>query len=264
LPIPGSPPEQHDAPAPAERGVEGGAQLLDLALAIDEGDGRYQRPSMGFGIGIFGPRAVIAYATEHGLPFWMASGLALRGWALVERGELERGMADLEQGLGSLNATGASLGRSPHLANLAAARARAGRLAEARELLDQCKALVTATSERYQESEIHRLDAELVLAEAGGAGGVPSDARERAEARLHTAIECARRQGARTLELRAATALARLCGRGAKGRQARARLADLLAGFTEGFDTPDLQEARRLVAEAPRTPTSTKSVVRGS
>ena len=54
------------------------------------------------------------------------------------------------------------------------------------------------------------------------------------------------------------TALARICGGGANDRQARARLADLLACFTEGFDTADLQDARRLVAEEPRTPTLAK------
>ena len=156
------------------------------------------------------------------------------------------------------------LGQTPHYAHLAAAKARVGRFGEARELIERCKALVTATGERYYEPEIHRLDAELVLAEAGGADGAPSDARERAEALLHTAIECASRQGARTLELRAMTALARVCGRGAKGRQARARLADLLASFTEGFDTADLQEARRLVAEEPLTSRVAKSVKRRS
>ena len=130
--------------------------------------------------------------------------------------------------------------------------------------MERSKALVVATGERYYEPEIHRLDAELVLAEAGGADGAPSDARARAEALLDTAIECASRQGARTLELRAMTTLARVCGRGAKGRQARARLADLLARFTEGFDTTDLQDARRLVAREPRTPRPAKSGRRGS
>src|SRR5262249_24311210 len=106
----------------------------------------------------------------------------------------------------------------------------------------------TATGERFHESEIHRLDAELILTESGGAGGAPPGARERAEALLHTAVECARRQRALTHELRAVPAPARLCARGAKGRQARTRLAELLASFTEGFDTADLREARRLVA----------------
>jgi adenylate cyclase len=191
--------------------------------------------------------AVIAHATEHGLPYWMPIALELRGWALVERGELERGIGDLERGLGAWTA-GSGLGRSRHLANLAAAKARAGRLDQARALLEECKALATATGERYHEPEIHRLDAELVLAEAGDADRALSDARERAEALLYAASECASRQGARTLELRAMTSLARLGRRGAKARQVRARLAELLARFSEGFDTADLQEPRRLVA----------------
>ena len=208
--------------------------------------------------------AVIAYTTEQGVPFWMPHGLVLRGWALAEQGELQQGIADLEQGLAAMTEMGTDLGRSAHYANLATATARAGRFAEARALIERSKALVVATGERYYESEIYRLDAELVVSEAGGADGAPSDARASAEALLHTAIECASRQGARTLELRATTALARVCGRGAKGRQTRARLADLLASFTEGFDTTDLQEARRLAAEGPRSPTSARSRKKGS
>jgi DNA-binding winged helix-turn-helix (wHTH) protein/predicted ATPase len=200
---------------------------------------------------------VIAHATEQGVPFWMAHAFLLRGWALAAQGDLERGISDIEQGLASMTAMGTSLGRSAHCAHLAAAKSRAGRFAEARELIDRSKMLVAASGERYYEPEIHRLDAELVLAEAR-ADGAPSDARARAEALLHTAVECASRQGARTLELRAMTALARVCGRGAKGEQVRARLTDLLASFTEGFDTADLQEARRLVAQKPRVPTAAK------
>ena len=82
----------------------------------------------------------------------------------------------------------------------------------------------------------------------GGADRAPPGERERAEALLHAAIECAGRQGARTIELRALTALARLCRRGARARQVRTRLVELLACFSEGFETADLQEPRRLVA----------------
>ena len=193
-------------------------------------------------------KAVIAYATEQGVPFWIAHGLLLRGWALAQQGDLERAIADTEEGLASMTAMETGLGRTAHYAHLAAAKGRAGRFAEARELMERSKALVTATGERYHEPEIHRLDAELILAEAGGADAAPSSARQRAEAALDVAVDCARRQGARTLELRATTALARLCRRGAKGRQARARLAELLSSFGEGFDTADLQEPRRLLA----------------
>jgi predicted ATPase len=191
--------------------------------------------------------AVIAYATEQGVRFWVAHGLLLRGWAFAQQGDLERGIADTEEGLALMTTMETGLGRTAHYAHLAAAKARAGHFAEARELMECSKALVTATGERYHEPEIHRLDAEMVLAEAGGARSAPAKVRERAAQLLHEAIECARRQGARTLELRAATTLARLRGRGAKGRQARARLAELLASFVEGFDTADLQDAQRLL-----------------
>lgn len=190
--------------------------------------------------------AVIAYSTEQQVPFWMAHGLLLRGWALTERGELGRGIADIEEGLASMSAMSA-LGRTAHSANLAAAKARCGDLIAARELMESVKALVDATGERYYQPEIHRLDAELVLAEAGRSERVPAKTRTRADALLHAAVECAQQQGARTMELRATTMLARL--HGAKAREVRARLAELLAGFTEGAGTADVEDARRLLAE---------------
>jgi adenylate cyclase len=196
--------------------------------------------------------AAIAHANEKGLPYWISIALELRGAALVERGELERGIADLEQGLASWT-EGANLGRCRHLAHLAAAKTRVGRLGEARELLEQSKALIAATGERYHEAEIKRLDAELVCAEAGGIDEASPDARSRVETLLRDAIECAQRQGARTLELRATTTLVRLCRDRAEGPQARARLVELLAPFSEGFDTADLREARELVEESPRS-----------
>ncbi len=191
--------------------------------------------------------AVIAYSSEQGVPFWKAHGQLLRGWALAERGEVERGISDIEQGLASMTEMETLLGRSAHYAHLAAAMARAGRLAEARELVERSKAHIAVSGERYHEPEIHRIDAELVLAEAGGADGAASEARERAEERLRAAIACASRQGARTLELRATTSLARIRGRGAKGRRTRAQLSELVESFTEGFHTPDLAEARDLL-----------------
>lgn len=192
--------------------------------------------------------AVIAYSTEQEVPFWTAHGLLLRGWALAERGELTRGILEIEQGLASMAAIESGLGRTAHHAHLAAARARAGDVAEARELMETAKALVASTGERYHEPEIHRLDAELVLAEAGGLGRASARARDRAEGALRTAIDCARGQGARTMELRATTMLARLRGRGSKAREVRLRLRDLLAGFTEGSETADVGDARRLLA----------------
>jgi hypothetical protein len=109
---------------------------------------------------------------------------------------------------------------------------------------------VAVTSERVHEPEVHRLDAELVLAEAGGVDSAPAEARERAERLLHAAIESARRRGARMLELRALTTLVRVSGRGPKRREARRQLTEVLAGFTEGLDTGDLQDAQSLLSDS--------------
>jgi adenylate cyclase len=192
--------------------------------------------------------ALDAHAREHDLPHWEAYGLQLHGSVIAAQGELAEGTAELEKGLALAAAIGTRGALSAYWANLVAARMRAGHLAEARADLERCKELL-AIGERFHEPEIHRLDAELVLAEAGGAHAATARARERAERLLHEAIECAGRQGARMLELRAATSLARLLRRGAKGKRARERLSDLLASFTEGFDTADLREARELVAD---------------
>jgi DNA-binding winged helix-turn-helix (wHTH) protein/predicted ATPase/type II secretory pathway predicted ATPase ExeA len=191
---------------------------------------------------------LLAYATEQGVPFWIPNGLLQRGWALAAQGELERGIADAEQGLTLKASMETGLGQTPHYAHLALNKARLGHFSEAHELIERCKTLVAQTGERYYEPEIHRLHAELLLAELADTESAPPAAREKAEALLDAAIDCAQRQGARTLELRATTSLVRLGGHRTARREARDRLADLLATFTEGFDTADLREASQLVA----------------
>ncbi|HSR57170.1 MAG TPA: AAA family ATPase [Candidatus Binataceae bacterium] len=191
--------------------------------------------------------AALALARAQGMSHWIAHALWFRGWALAEQGLLKQGIADLEEAF-TLSGKVFSAGETFLFAILAAARQRASRLGEARALMEQVKERVAATSQRLHEPEISRFDAELVLAEAGGAGCAPIAARNRAEALLRAAIECARGQGSRTLELRSMTALARLC-RGSKAREIRAELAQLFGSFTEGFDTADLKEAKVLLDE---------------
>jgi predicted ATPase len=190
--------------------------------------------------------AMIAYATEQGLPHWLPAALHGRGWALAAKGDLDGGVAEMRRGLELLAQMGENLGRGPRMVDLAATKLRAGRLAEARGLIQQARSLMAATGERYHEPELYRTDAELVLAEAqagAGKGGAIDEARDRAQTLLGEAIECARRQGSRMLELRAAAALLESCGAPEKSR-ARAQLAECLAAFTEGHATADLREAR--------------------
>ena len=196
--------------------------------------------------------AVIRFASAKGMPHWVASCHRMKGCALVDQGQIAEGIAELEQGLAlTVSSIGTGMvGDSYMCAVLAAAKGRRGELAEARTLMERAKAMVVTSHERYQEPEIVRLDAELMLAEAGGVEKAPARARERVEKLLRSAIECARRQGARTPELRAATALARSSMRGEKVDRAYAALRELLGSFTEGFDTEDLKDARRALEES--------------
>lgn len=192
--------------------------------------------------------AILALATEHGFPFWLTWGTILSGWALAEQGRAADGIARMQQGMSAFRATGAELWRTHFLALLAEAYARAGRAEAGLKTLAEALAVVERTQERVFEAELHRLKGELTLLQASregaGAGG-----RNDAEACFLQAIAIARRQGARSLELRAAMALSRLWRQQGKPAEARQMLAESYGWFTEGFDTADLKEARALFAE---------------
>lgn len=101
------------------------------------------------------------------------------------------------------------------------------------------------------EAELHRLKGELLLAQEGSrpqAGGFREKAEEVEEC-FHKAIEIARKQQAKSLELRAVMSLARLWQQQGKKEEAQQMLAEIYGWFTEGFDTKDLQEARALLEE---------------
>jgi adenylate cyclase len=192
---------------------------------------------------------IVAYCTQHELPFWMPNGLQIRGWARIELGDVDGGMADWERGIELWNMVRGSLGRTAYDAMFALAKARTGKLAEARAVIERCKQLVAASGERYSESEVRRVDAELLLLEAGGVAKASDDARAEASGQLLYAVDRARTQGARTLELRALTALAELeAARGGAAQATRNQLAGLVATFTEGLDTADLKRARAALA----------------
>ncbi len=192
--------------------------------------------------------AVIDYCSEHALPFWFPNGLQLRGWALVELGQREEGMAEWRRGVELWTAARGSLGRTAYDALFVEALARAGHVAEARSHLERCKGVVAATGERYHEAEVHRIDAELMLAEAGGVDAAPGATRAGADALLQRSLGLARRQGARSFELRAATSRMRLARSAADAGAARAYLTDLVATLTEGRDSADVEDARRVLA----------------
>ena len=123
---------------------------------------------------------------------------------------------------------------------LALAYARLGRIDEGLSALGKAFALTDGSGMRYWEAELYRLKGELLLAS-------PDGRRPEAESCFHKAIEVAQGQSARSLELRAATSLARLWRGQGKPSQARDVLEPVYDWFTEGFDTPDLKEAKALL-----------------
>jgi predicted ATPase len=185
--------------------------------------------------------ATTAIAIEHGFTFWHAASQIMHGWVEVEQGAGASGVAHLREGLGAYAATGGATYRTYFLALLAEALGREGQYEEGLAVLAEAQEQADATGEGFHRAELHRLQGELLRRQPAA-----SSDRE-AEVCFRQALDMARRQEVRSLELRAAMSLTRLCHK--QGRQAEARplLAACYGWFTEGFDTPDLQEAKVLL-----------------
>ena len=184
--------------------------------------------------------ATLALAREQLFPYWLAVGRITRGWALAHQGQGGEGIAEMRQGLAAYHATGAELGRPWFLALLAEAYGKAGRAEEGLHVVAEGLATAAHTGEAFFEAEQYRLQGELLLAHAVEQHPV-------AESCFHHALDSARRQQAKWLELRAAVSLSRLWQQQGKQAEAQALLTPIYGWFTEGFDTADLQEAKALL-----------------
>ena len=184
--------------------------------------------------------AVVALSTEQGFPVWEAQGMSLRGWALAMQGQGEAGMAQVRQGIAAYRATGAALLIPYFCTVLAEVSDHLGHTEDGLHALAEAHTLVEQQEDRWWEAEISRLRGVLLLRQA-----VTPQAE--AETWLQRALDVARRQGAKSLELRAAMSLSRLWQQQGKQAEARVLLAPIYGWFTEGFDTADLQEARALL-----------------
>ena len=147
--------------------------------------------------------AAISLATEQGFPVWRAIGFILRGWALAHQGQAQEGIEQIHQGLTALRATGAEAMRPYFLALLAEAYGTMGQPEAGLTVLAEALTLVDKTGERWYEPELHRLKGALLLQQS-------ADNHAEAQACFHHALDIARRQQAKSLELRAATSLGRL------------------------------------------------------
>jgi predicted ATPase len=170
---------------------------------------------------------------------------------LAEQGWEDEGIAQIQQGIAAFRATGAELYRPYFLALLAEAYEKAKQSEQGLAVLAEALAAVDNAGERFYEAELYRLKGELLLAQEGCRPQAVGcrEKTEEAEACFLKAIEVARKQQAKSLELRAVMSLAKLWQRQSKQKEAHEMLAAVYNWFTEGFDTKDLQEAKALLDE---------------
>jgi len=190
--------------------------------------------------------AGIVFANEQGFSSWVAVGIILRGWTLTEQGQVEEGIAQMRQGLAARRAAGPEHVRPYLFALLAEAYGRVGQAEEGLGVLAEALAMVDKNGERMYEAELYRLKGQLTLQSKVPS---PKSQAEEAEECFRNAIEIARKQQVKSLELRATTSLARLWQQQGKQKDAHQMLAEIYGWFTEGFDTKDLQEAKALLEE---------------
>jgi len=184
--------------------------------------------------------ATIDLATKAHLSFWLAEGQTEQATVLIEQGASAEGLALAQASSQAEQATGARLGLTYSLADIAKAQARMGNLAAAMRSVDEGLALVASSGERWYEIPLHLLKGEVLLQTT------PPDPAA-AEATLRHAIALTQAQQAKSWELRVTLSLCRLLLRQGDRGGALALLAPLYQWFKEGFDTPDLQEATALL-----------------
>jgi predicted ATPase len=202
--------------------------------------------------------AAVMLSSKEGFAFFLALGTLLRGWALAEQGRDREGIAQIRQGLTALRTTRQEVLRPYALALLAQVQGKAELIVEGLSTLAEALTMVDKNGERLYEAELYRLKGELTLQLFQVSGSkfqainpqfLTPNPRAEAEACFQKAIDVARRQRAKSLELRAVMSLSRLWQQQGKKDEAQQMLAETYGWFTEGFDTRDLQEAKALLKE---------------
>jgi class 3 adenylate cyclase/predicted ATPase len=186
----------------------------------------------------------VRLVSEHGSAVSVANATMFHGWALVVSGQRDEGTTILRDGLSLWRRSGARSMMPFRLARVADGLLLAGETAEAAALLAEAATIAEETGDHWSDPELDRLSGIANLRQSGGTTGI-----EQAELLLRRAITKARTTGQRLIELRAATNLAGLCIEQGRRSEARDLLGPIHSWFTEGLNTPDLREARALLAE---------------
>jgi class 3 adenylate cyclase/predicted ATPase len=185
-------------------------------------------------------REALALAEEMSLALWHAWGLIHLGWAMFQQGT-GTGIDEIEAGLREARHMRAGRLEPFHHAIATEAYAKEGQAEKARASLSSAFAALRLGHHQNFASELHRLRASLTLQ-------FGDEDPAAAEADFRRALEIAREQEALSLQLRAARDLALLLSNHGAKQEATELLRPVCEAFTEGFDTPDLQEAKALLA----------------
>jgi tetratricopeptide (TPR) repeat protein len=184
---------------------------------------------------------LLALSTEQGFPHFLGEAQIQRGASLIGLGQAREGVALLTQALAEQRLTGAVLDMPVLFTWLAIGHARLGQPTEARNCLAEAARIIETTEGRVGEAELlHRVPGDLLLATGDRSG---------AERLYLQAIAVAERQSAKLFQLRASVSLARLWRDQGKRTEARDLLSPIYSWFTEGFDAPDLKDAKALLDE---------------
>ena len=206
--------------------------------------------------------AVMQLCSKHNFHYFLGLATCLEGWALAMQGAEVAGIAQIRQGLALWGDIGANRSRHAYLGLLAEAYGRAGDYGHALQVVDHALAAVLPGG-GFSEADLYRLRGEFLMEQAASAtasataagatagavaGAAAEDIFAQSEKALRRAVAIAQAQGAKSLELRACMVLGRLWQRQGKPAAAEQLLGGIYSWFTEGFDTPDLQEAQQLLA----------------
>jgi class 3 adenylate cyclase/tetratricopeptide (TPR) repeat protein len=181
---------------------------------------------------------LVAAAIEHGFSLYHAQGTIFRGWVKVDNGNISEGIHLLHSGSNAYRATGSEVWMPHYRALLATAFGIVGQVEEALTLLDDTLNIVARTGEHWFAAELNRLKGQILLRQGHF---------EEAEELYRKALSIAREQEAKLWELRAAVSLAHLWRDQGRPAEAHNLLAPVYGWFAEGFDTPDLKEAKALL-----------------
>jgi class 3 adenylate cyclase/predicted ATPase len=183
---------------------------------------------------------LIALTDQTGSLFWGAWGMMQRGCVLALTGKASDAVQTITSGIAAWRSTGSTAMIPSYLSYLAEAHAELGQFDNAARCIGEAMTALETTKERWHEAEVNRIAGEIALLP-------PESDMAKAEAHFERALAVARKQQAKSWELRAATSMARLWRDQGKHEQARDLLAPVYGWFSEGFDTLDLKEAKTLL-----------------